>query len=128
MALPGLTAGAGLAAVAALVARDPHRTGSWGICPVLVLTGLQCPGCGGLRAVNDLAHLRVLDAVSSNVLTVVLVVVGTLTWGLWVRARLVGVPFRLERWVTPTSAWTALAVVLVFAVVRNTTWGGALAP
>ena len=53
---PALWAGAGLLAVGALAARDPHVHGTWGFCVFRSLTGLPCPGCGGLRAVNDLAH------------------------------------------------------------------------
>ena len=53
---PLLLAGGVLAASVLLHLRDPHRSGSWGYCPWLMLTGTYCPGCGGLRAVNDLAH------------------------------------------------------------------------
>ena len=44
------------AATIALRLRDPHDSGSWGYCPWKLLTGLDCPGCGALRAVNDLTH------------------------------------------------------------------------
>ncbi len=49
-----------LAVSVALHLRDPHKSGSWGFCPWLVLTGTYCPGCGGLRAVNDLTPGRPL--------------------------------------------------------------------
>ena len=61
---------AGLAAATiSLHLRDPHASGSWGYCPISLL-GLYCPGCGGLRAVNDLTHGDVIGAVSSNALLI----------------------------------------------------------
>ncbi len=67
---PVLLAGGLLAASIALHLRDPHRSGSWGTCPWLLLTGTYCPGCGGLRAVNDLTDGQVGAAASSNLLFV----------------------------------------------------------
>ena len=46
--------------------RDPHASGSWGFCPWLALTGLYCPGCGGLRAVNDLTNGDLLGALEQQ--------------------------------------------------------------
>ena len=63
---PALWAAAGLLAVGALAARDPHVHGTWGFCVFRSITGLPCPGCGGLRAVNDLAHGHVGAALASN--------------------------------------------------------------
>lgn len=66
-----LAAPVGVAAVAVTAAavlhfRDPHSAGSYGVCPMYALTGLWCPACGGLRAVNDLTNLDIGAAVSSN--------------------------------------------------------------
>ena len=47
--------------------------GSWGYCPWLALTGQYCPGCGSLRAVNDLDHGDLLGAASSNLVFVAMV-------------------------------------------------------
>ena len=58
------------AAAVALHFRDPHSSGSWGICPLFAATGIYCPGCGGLRAVNDLTNADVVAAASSNLLFV----------------------------------------------------------
>lgn len=77
---------AGAAAVV-LLARDPHRSGSYGFCPFRAITGLPCPFCGGLRAGYDLLHGRVVDALSSNALVVLMALSAPLLWGLWVRRR-----------------------------------------
>lgn len=80
---PATVAAAGIALAAALLARDPHQSGSWGFCPFLVITGHPCPGCGGLRATNDLLHGRLAEAVSSNLYavgTAALVGLAFLSW------------------------------------------------
>lgn len=115
---PVLTGAGTVAAAVALHVRDPHQQGSWGICPTKLVTGLDCPGCGGLRAVNDLTHADLVGAASSNLLLVALVPVLVLAWLWWVRRAVRGERWRPGRW---TPVWTvALAVVtVVFAVVRN---------
>lgn len=125
---PLAAASVAVAATAAVAVRDPHVAGSWGVCPWLVATGTFCPGCGGLRAVHDLVHGRVLDALSSNAVVVVGAVVVTLLWVGWVRARLRGLPVRMPAWVGPRSVYTVVALLLAFAIVRNLPVGAWLAP
>lgn len=74
---------AGVSALVALDVRDPHRSGSYGHCPFLTLTGHPCPLCGGLRAVSDLSHGHLLEAVRSNVLAVLILVGGAGIWFAW---------------------------------------------
>ena len=124
---PTLVAGGlGLASLA-LRLRDPHAAGSWGACPSAAL-GWWCPGCGGLRAVNDLTHLQVGDAASSNLALVVGVPIFT-AWFVWWLVR----RWRGEPRAVPTTTWlpllvTAVALVGVFTVLRNTGAGAWLAP
>ena len=116
MLAPAITVGGLGAATLALHFRDPHASGSWGMCPSAML-GISCPGCGGLRAVNDLTNFQVVDAASSNLLFVLALPV---------------VLFALVRWVTDQwrgttrvadvnwFATTGVVVVLVvFTVLRN---------
>ena len=116
---PVLLAGAVLGASVVLHLRDPHQAGSYAFCPWLVLTGTYCPGCGGLRAVNDLTNGDVAAAASSNLLFVALIPLLALGWLRWFTDRWRGV----NRSLTTRSALTAtavvLAVALVFWVVRN---------
>ncbi|MFD4183522.1 DUF2752 domain-containing protein, partial [Rhodococcus sp. NPDC058514] len=96
-------------------------------CPFHVVTGWWCPGCGGLRAVNDLTHGDVVASLSSNAAILPLVVVLTVAWMRWVSRRWRGVDDRMI--VLGRSATAAILVVLaVFTVVRNTPWGAGLAP
>ncbi|UDY22447.1 DUF2752 domain-containing protein [Nocardioides sp. Kera G14] len=92
-------------------------------------TGIYCPGCGGLRAVNDLTHGDVGAALSSNLLITVgipFAVVGLALWLLheWRGTTVNRVPPALR-----SGAWTALvAVAVVFTLARNTPAGSWLAP
>ena len=127
MLAPGLTIGGLALATLALHVRDPHQHGSWGFCPSAAM-GVYCPGCGGLRAVNDLTHGDVGAALSSNILVTLLIPVGVVLLGVWA----------VDRWRGHTRSvpWTRLrpivialvTVMFVFAVVRNTGSGAWLAP
>lgn len=119
MASP-LAAGA-LAAVGvlALHLRDPHVSGSWGICPFLAVTGWDCPLCGGLRGVHDLTHLEWSAAASSNLLLIVLVPLALAFWGRRIVATWRGGE-AMRPLQVPTSVWVVgLGLVTLFTVARN---------
>jgi Protein of unknown function (DUF2752) len=125
---PLLLAGGLGAATLALHLRDPHESGSWGICPLYAATGFYCPGCGGLRAVNDLSNGEVLQAASSNLLLVLAVPVVAVLWARWIRRR-----WRDEHGSGDLARPVVVASVLVgllviFSVARNLPFGGWLAP
>lgn len=124
---PALVALGGTAAFALLRMRDPHGEGSYGFCPFLLMTGRPCPGCGGLRAVNDLTHGDVMGALSSNVLVVALVVVLAVAWILWVVRLLKGRPGPMIR-LGPRAGLAVIGLIVVFGVVRNLPFGAWLAP
>jgi hypothetical protein len=115
-----LLSAAGLAAVTyALRVRDPHVAHSWGVCPLYALTGVYCPGCGGLRAVNDLTHGHVHQAASSNLLLLaaiplVVVCFGRAGYAAWTGRDVSPVPLP-SRVVT----YGVIGVVLVFTILRN---------
>jgi hypothetical protein len=125
---PLLTIGGLSAATLALRLHDPHQKGAWGFCPS-ALMGIACPGCGGLRAVNDLTHGDVGAAVSSNVLVVVgipIAVVALLawTWRAWRGTPPRPLPAGLKRVLWSVAGVAALA----FTIARNTPAGAWLAP
>jgi hypothetical protein len=122
------TAAAGSAAVLAVALRDPHVAGSWGTCPWLLATGTFCPGCGGLRAVHDLANVQLADALSSNAFVVLTVAALSVGWFAWVLGTLRGRRMDMGRFVTPKLAYAVVAALLAFTVLRNTPLGSALAP
>jgi hypothetical protein len=87
-------------------------------CQLHELTGLNCPGCGGTRAVNALMHGDLLQAAAYN-LYFVLALPFLLWWGgygLWATA--VGKKFgppRYRPWLW-SLVWISLAA---FAILRN---------
>ena len=127
--VPPLAAAAAVGGLTlALHIRDPHAQGSWGLCPFRALTGLDCPGCGGLRAVNDLGNLDVVSAASSNLLFVLAVPFLVALWVAWARRAWrdggpVGPPTRHRVLI----GQVAVVLLVVFTVVRNLPFGGWLA-
>ena len=105
----------GALAVAADVAFDPSHT-HLPLCPFHAVTGLLCPLCGGLRAVNHLARGNVRAAMTDNVI----VVIGAGLLGVWLmlgdpqRAMLSGSPRRRQFLIV-----TAIAVLSAFTIARN---------
>jgi len=128
LATPLLSAGVVGGLSLALHFRDPHTQGSWGFCPVKALTGWDCPGCGGLRAVHDLTHLDLGAAASSNLLFVVAIPLVVAAWFAWTRRAWRG----QGRWVPAIRhplLWGQLALVALaaFTILRNLPVGGWLA-
>ena len=128
LAPPLTLAGLVLGASVVLHLRDPHDRGAYGFCPWLALTGTYCPGCGGLRAVNDLTDLRFADAASSNLLLVAALPLFVAGWVRSVHQRWTG---RLRPWPPErlhAASIAAAVVVVAFWVVRNLPFAGWLTP
>jgi len=119
---PMISGAAALAAFATLHVRDPHEPGSYGFCPFLAITGVPCPGCGGLRAVNHLTDGDWVAALSSNAMAVVLVLTAGIAWVVWTLRRATGDPARLIP-VTATVPLIFLVAFLAFGVFRLTPVG-----
>lgn len=116
-AAPVAVGAVALAGAGVLAFGDPGAVSAvWPGCPFRLLTGLDCPGCGGTRAAIALLNGQVLRALDHNVVTVVLMPVLGWGWWRWLKAR-------MRRGSLPTvpPRWSmGLAVVLtVFWVLRN---------
>ena len=125
---PVLLAAAVLGLSVLLHLRDPHRSGSWGYCPWLLLTGTYCPGCGGLRAVNDLTDGHFAAAASSNLLFVGSLPLVVVLWVRWLADRWRGVQRHVSTRAAFIGCFSFLAVAVGFAVLRNLPVGAWLAP
>ena len=110
---------------------DPNSPGHYPVCPLKALTGLDCPGCGGMRAVHSLVHGDLLGALDHNLLAVVMFLPAiAFGWFFWIR----------REWSEPTVAsastgatpevavdaerrrklWLAAFIVIaIFTVIRN---------
>jgi hypothetical protein len=118
---PPVLLAAGLLGLSVLLhLRDPHQSGSWGYCPWLMLTGTYCPGCGGLRAVNDLTDGDVVGAASSNLLFIASLPLIALVWTRSVVDRWRGVTRHIDGRGVVAGAVAFLVLALVFAILRNT--------
>lgn len=124
---PTLVGASGIGALGLLHMRDPHESGSYGFCPFLLLTGQPCPGCGGLRAMNNLTHGDVIGALSSNAMAVVLLLVMGAAVVVWFFQRWRGHPAPLLAGRSPVLWGLAVAFIL-FGVLRWTPWGAWLRP
>lgn len=49
---------------------DPEKTNFFPRCPIFTLTGLKCPGCGSQRALHQLLHLNIIEALKYNALMI----------------------------------------------------------
>ncbi len=91
---------------------DPHNTNSvYPLCPFKMLTGWNCPFCGGLRMTHDLLHGDLAASINDNVF----LLVGIPALVGWVVMRR-----RLGRSALPVPAVLTIAVVaIVWTVLRN---------
>ncbi|MGW2568404.1 DUF2752 domain-containing protein [Streptomyces sp. NPDC001537] len=105
---------------------DPYQPGHYPVCPLYRLTGLYCPGCGGLRSAHSFIHGDFLAALQDNALAVVGYLGFAVLWTVWVVRAVRGRPFRLE--LGSRQLWVLGTLSLVFTVVRNLPFGGWLHP
>jgi len=111
-----LAFGVAVASAAVLVAGDPHRAHALAPrCPVKLLTGLDCPACGGLRLTHDLVHGDVRAAVHDNAF---LLLSGPLLAAIAWRGVAAERPGGLEP-VPPRVAYALAAGAMVWMLVRN---------
>ena len=127
MVPPALVVGGLAAATLALHLRDPHDTGAWGLCPSAAM-GFYCPGCGGLRAVNDLSNLQIGAAASSNLLFFLSLPLIAYAFARWSHGRWTGRPWNPSERSMNVSAVVLVVAIVVFTVLRNTPAGSWLAP
>ncbi|MEV6955080.1 DUF2752 domain-containing protein [Streptomyces sp. NPDC051183] len=127
LAAPALTLAAAAAALAYVGTVDPNEPGHYPVCPLFRLTGILCPGCGGLRSAHAFAHGDLVVAFGANAMAVVGYFVFAGFMALWlVRAARGGPSVRFA--LKPLHWWVIGTVALAFSVVRNLPFGSALAP
>ncbi|HET7231331.1 MAG TPA: DUF2752 domain-containing protein [Longimicrobium sp.] len=115
-----LLAGAGLAALlVVLYLYNPLQVGFYPRCPLYLLTGIYCPGCGALRATHALLHGHVITALGYNAFYVL--TVPFLAYSMaghaarWMMGRAILPTVRIS----PRQAKALLFAMLAFSVLRN---------
>jgi len=107
--------GSGALAVGALTyigLVDPHQPGAlFPACPFKLLTGWNCPACGGLRMTHDLLHGNLSAAVVDNVF----LLIGLPLLAVWsvLRRR------RGQRVFTPAALIVITISAIAWTVLRN---------
>lgn len=119
LAAPAAVGAVAAAGCAVLAAVDPGAPGRYPLCPFRWVTGLDCPGCGTLRAIHAVTNGQLTVAVDHNLITVALLPVLVVGWIVWVRRSWAGRPAPA----LPAAAGYGLAAVLTaFWVLRNLPW------
>ncbi|MFF9812805.1 DUF2752 domain-containing protein [Streptomyces sp. NPDC014006] len=126
LAVPAAVLAAVVGAFAYVGAVDPNEPGHYPVCPLLRLTGVYCPGCGGLRSAHAVAHGDLTGALHDNAAAVVGYLGFAVLWTVWVVHAVRVRPFRPDP--RPVHLWTLGGLLLVFTVVRNLPFGGWLHP
>ncbi|MFD3696017.1 DUF2752 domain-containing protein [Streptomyces sp. NPDC058646] len=126
-AAPVLVLAGAVSAFAYVGAVDPNEPGHYPVCPLFRLTGVLCPGCGGLRSAHAFAHGDLITAFGANALAVLgyFAFAGFMALWLFRAARGGSVPTISLK---PPYWWGIGVAALVFAVIRNLSFGSALAP
>ncbi|WP_326649300.1 MULTISPECIES: DUF2752 domain-containing protein [unclassified Streptomyces] len=126
LATPLATLAVVAAAFAYVGAVDPNEPGHYPVCPLFRVTGIYCPGCGGLRSAHAFIHGDLGAAIGSNAVAVVGYGIFAAVWVMWLIRAVRGVPLRIT--LGPAWWWSLGGVLLIFSVVRNLPFGSALAP
>jgi len=109
-----LLTGMGAVAAVLLFLIDPATAWFLPVCPLHVLTGLHCPGCGATRALHELARGHIGTALRLNALVTLTLPAAA---GVWLaRRRGWDLVPRLGR---PVGLCLLIGVVVVFGIARN---------
>jgi len=108
----------------ALAIWNPTDTGT-PFCPTKAITGIDCPLCGGLRAVAALTRGNLRLAADHNLLLTLLAPVVVVWWAMWVVNSWRGEPAPPNPLWNRMVFWSILVIALVFTVVRNLPVAGA---
>ena len=96
---------------------NPAESGFYLFCVFHRITGLQCPGCGSLRAMHQLLHGNITAAFHYNALLILslpLLLAQAVRIGI-ARANQQPSRARIKAW----WLWTGLVVMILFGVLRN---------
>ncbi len=88
------------------------------LCPLLAITGLDCPLCGSLRAVHSLTRADLLGALDHNLVFTAAAPFLVVAYGIWL-LRSLGRPVAPKLRLPPWTFSALLVLGLVWGVIRN---------
>lgn len=99
---------------------DGGTTYGGGPCWIYSLTTLDCPGCGGQRAVYHMLHGNFMTALRFNVLFCLGLPIGLCYYYYFIRVYILKQDQYLDKFIFKSSiAWGVLISVIVFTILRN---------
>ncbi|MGW7073684.1 DUF2752 domain-containing protein [Streptomyces sp. NPDC054855] len=126
LAVPLGVLGPVIGAFAYVATVDPNEPGHYPACPLLQLTGVFCPGCGGLRSAHAFIHGDLVTALGANALAVVGYGVFAVLWTLWAARAVRGRRLRIE--LGSAQLYGLGVLIALFTLVRNLPFGAWLHP
>jgi hypothetical protein len=105
-----------LGIVIVLFVFDPSHTPIFPVCLFHRVTGLDCPGCGSLRAMHALLHGQWATAIGYNGMLILSLPLLVMVSFRWIGARL-GVLSQMT--IRPLWFWIYGAAWIVFGILRN---------
>jgi hypothetical protein len=95
---------------------DPAQIPIYPVCPFHRITGLDCPGCGSLRAIHQLLHGNILAAIRFNALLVLSLPIMAWFGFRILRHELKAAPAVIVR---PIWLWIYFGAWIAFGVLRD---------
>lgn len=89
-------------------------------CMFKSILGISCPGCGMTRAINEIIHLRFIDAFKFNILSIPLVIIGSFSFFVIIYDTIKNSDIFI-RFVNKafTKFWYIFMILIVFSMVIN---------
>lgn len=122
MALPLFGLGVVVAGIAYVGRVNPNEEGHYPTCPLKLVTGIDCPGCGGLRATHSLANGDILAAMDHNLLVVLCLPLVVVWFAFVLRRAWTGRSVAMTPGWARAQAWLLyglLAATVIFTIARN---------
>jgi hypothetical protein len=101
---------------------DPSLFAFFPKCPFLMLTHLECPGCGSQRAIHQLLNLNLLGALKFNLLLVLFLPILFYHFTLKVISYFTNKEYRFKILYHKLTPYIIFTITLTFWVLRNTSY------
>lgn len=98
---------------------NPNTSHAFPLCPLKLVTGLDCPFCGCLRSVHALTHGRIVEALNHNALFVASIPLLVAYWVGWLRADMGWSSSPTRPKIARPALIAAVAALTVFTIARN---------
>lgn len=89
-------------------------------CMFKSILGISCPGCGMTRAINEIIHLRFINAFKFNILSIPLVIIGSISFFVIIHDTIKNSDIFIQ-FINKAFAkfWYIFIILIVFSMVIN---------